>query len=57
MVDAGVTVDPDDDYLVALARQSGADCVVSGDPHLRQADIDDVVVLTPAEFLGRLSED
>jgi predicted nucleic acid-binding protein len=26
--------DPDDDYLVALARQAGAEAIVSGDGHL-----------------------
>lgn len=29
-----VSRDPDDDYLLALARSSGADCLVSGDPDL-----------------------
>ena len=57
MVEPGVTPDPDDDYLVALARQAGADCVVSGDPHLKQAALTDMEVLTPAEFLDRLPND
>ena len=30
----GITPDPGDDYLVALARESGAEFLVSGDPHL-----------------------
>jgi uncharacterized protein len=30
----GLTPDPKDDYIVALAREAGADCVVSGDAHL-----------------------
>ncbi len=55
VVEPGVTADPDDDYLVALARSAGADCLVSGDPHLKDAVLPDVEVLTPGEFLARLS--
>jgi putative PIN family toxin of toxin-antitoxin system len=29
----GLTPDPGDDYLVALARAAGAQCIVSGDAH------------------------
>lgn len=54
LVEHGVTMDPDDDYLVALARAGNADFLVSGDPHLRQATITDVTVLSPAEFLALL---
>ena len=46
-----MTADPDDDYLVALAREAKADFLVSGDRHLREAGLPDVVVLSPAEFL------
>ena len=44
--------DPKDDYLVALARVSGADYIVSGDPHLREAALGGraVPVLTPRQF-------
>jgi uncharacterized protein len=52
----GVTADPGDDYLIALARQSRADCLVSGDSDLLEARVDDVEILTPAQFLTRLSE-
>lgn len=45
--------DPDDDYLVALARTSGADALVSGDRDLREADVD-VRVLTPRELIDRI---
>jgi putative PIN family toxin of toxin-antitoxin system len=31
---AGLTADPDDDYLIALGRAAGADYLVSGDRHL-----------------------
>lgn len=45
------SVDPDDDYLVALAVSSGADFLVSGDRHL--TDISELVptVLTPRQFV------
>ena len=50
--------DPKDDYLVALARVSGADYLVSGDPHLTAASLDDatVTVLTPRRFSEMLEE-
>jgi predicted nucleic acid-binding protein len=47
----GVTADPGDDYLIALARQSRADCLVSGDSDLLEAGVDDVEILMPAQFL------
>jgi putative PIN family toxin of toxin-antitoxin system len=49
-----VTRDPDDDYLVALARVSRADLLVSGDGDLLELDVADVDVLTPREFVERL---
>lgn len=51
--------DPKDDYLVALVRVSGADYLVSGDPHLTRAgDKVPVTVLTPRRFSELLeSED
>ena len=50
-----VADDPKDDYLVALARESGADCVVSGDPHLNGLEGEGLpAVLTPRAFWERL---
>ena len=51
----GLSPDPDDDYLIALARAAQADYLVSGDRHL--LDLDDLVppVLTPREFLDLLA--
>lgn len=46
-----VSVDPRDDYLVALARESGAFALVSGDRHLLELDTRPPV-LTPRELLG-----
>lgn len=45
--------DPDDAYLIALARQSGADAVVSGDRDLTELDDPQPPVLTPAAVLDR----
>jgi putative PIN family toxin of toxin-antitoxin system len=47
----GLTPDPGDDYLVALARKADAQCIVSGDAHLRELTDAGPLVLTPREFL------
>jgi predicted nucleic acid-binding protein len=44
--------DADDDYL--LAQPHDADVLVSGDPHLRDADSSELQVLTPRELADRL---
>lgn len=46
-----VSVDPADDYLVALVRITGADALVSGDPDLLTLTVDDVVVLSPRQLI------
>lgn len=48
------TRDPKDDYLIALARQAAVDAVVSVDRDLLEADVNDVAIITPAEFLAQL---
>jgi uncharacterized protein len=49
-----LSTDPDDEYLIALARDVGADVLVSGDAHL--LDLRDLApVMTPAQFLVTLS--
>jgi uncharacterized protein len=50
----GLSPDPDDDYLIALARAAQADYLVSGDRHL--LDLSDPVppVLAPRQFLDLL---
>jgi putative PIN family toxin of toxin-antitoxin system len=50
----GVTPDPDDDYLVALARATGSDLLVSGDSHLLGLSDPSPPVLTPRAFLELL---
>ncbi|HEV7175475.1 MAG TPA: putative toxin-antitoxin system toxin component, PIN family [Solirubrobacteraceae bacterium] len=50
----GVSPDPDDDYLVALARAAGADYLVSGDRHLLDLTDPNPPVLTPRQFLDLL---
>jgi uncharacterized protein len=52
--EVGITADPDDDYLVALARAAHADYLVSGDRHLTQLPDPDPPVLTPRAFLELL---
>lgn len=47
--------DPDDEYLVDLARSVAADVLVSGDAHLLDLR-DRLPVRTPAEFLAALGE-
>jgi uncharacterized protein len=49
-----LTPDPDDDYLIALARAGGADYLVSGDRHLTDLPDPDPTVLTPRQFLALL---
>jgi predicted nucleic acid-binding protein len=49
-----LSADPDDEYLIDLARAAGADALVSGDAHL--LDLRGVVpVMTPAQFLASLA--
>jgi putative PIN family toxin of toxin-antitoxin system len=50
----GVSRDPDDDYLIALARDAAADCLVSGDRHLLELTEADPPILTPGQFLDLL---
>jgi predicted nucleic acid-binding protein len=51
-----VTRDPDDDYVIHLARAHDADLVVSGDADLLEWDEQDPPVIPPAEFEARLSQ-
>lgn len=46
--------DPDDDYLIALARTASADYLVSGDRHLLDLTDPDPPVLAPRQFLDVL---
>ncbi len=48
--------DPDDEYLIDLARDAAADTLVSGDAHLLELR-DLVPVMTPAQFLVTLGGD
>lgn len=49
--------DPDDAYLVDLARSSGTDVLVSLDRDLLDAQLPDLTVLDPAHFLARLASE
>lgn len=46
--------DPDDDYLVALMHATQADVLVSLDRDLLDAQLDNITVIDPAVFVGRL---
>ncbi|MDP8930421.1 MAG: putative toxin-antitoxin system toxin component, PIN family, partial [Actinomycetota bacterium] len=48
-----VSRDPDDDYLVVLARSANV-ALVSGDQDLTRLELSDLHVLTPREFLDAL---
>lgn len=50
----GLTRDPDDDYLVALAQNSNVDYLVSGDKDLTTLTVASLSVVTPAAFLALL---
>jgi putative PIN family toxin of toxin-antitoxin system len=52
---AAATRDPDDDYLVALARQHKADYIVTGDKDLLEWDDQVPPAITPAAFEDLLS--
>jgi putative PIN family toxin of toxin-antitoxin system len=52
--ETGLTPDPDDDYLVALARSADADYLVSGDRHLLDLSDPRPPVVSPRTFLELL---
>ncbi len=50
-----LSADPDDEYLIELARDAQADALVTGDAHL--LDLRAIIpAMTPAEFLQTLSD-
>ncbi len=50
-----ISADPDDEYLVDLARDAGADALVTGDAHL--LDLRAIIpAMTPAAFLATLPD-
>lgn len=52
----GLSPDPDDDYLLSLARIANADYLVSGDSHLTDIADPTPPVVTPRRFRDLLSE-
>lgn len=50
------TRDPDDDYLIALARANEVELIVSGDNDLLEWEAQQPPVITPSEFEHRFSE-
>ncbi len=55
-VQPGVTPDPKDDYLVALARATNAQFLISGDAHLTGLPDPEPPVIAPATFLRLLQD-
>jgi uncharacterized protein len=51
----GLTADPHDDYLVALARATRAGVLISGDRHLLDLVARLPPVLSPRAFVARLN--
>lgn len=52
-----VESDPDDDKFLALAQETRADYIVSGDPDLVElVEFAGILILTPARFLEILTE-
>jgi putative PIN family toxin of toxin-antitoxin system len=50
--------DPDDDYLLALTRSSGADYLVSGDPDLRDLEGENLPeIMSPRRFVNLIRQD
>jgi predicted nucleic acid-binding protein len=49
-----ITRDPNDDYLVRLARSAAVTTLVSGDRDLLEADVADVDIVTPRAFIDRV---
>ncbi len=51
---AVVEEDPDDDHFLACANSGGADCLVTGDPHLLKLEFyEGIPILSPADFVSR----
>jgi len=52
----GISRDPDDDYLITLARAAHVDGLVSGDRDILVLDEPDHPVWIPAMFLAKISD-
>jgi putative PIN family toxin of toxin-antitoxin system len=51
-----ITDDPDDDFIVHLAKVAGADVLVSGDPDITTVQLPGLVMMTPRSFLESLDD-
>ena len=51
-----VSRDPDDDYVVALAVQSGVEALVTGDLDLLEVDAPPVLIVAPKDALELFAE-
>jgi predicted nucleic acid-binding protein len=50
-----ITRDPNDDYLIALARGAGVDAIVSGDADLLALERADPAVVSPSRLVEQLA--
>lgn len=50
-----VSPDPDDDFLIALAREANANALISGDSDLADLELPDLHTLSRATFLRELA--
>ena len=49
-----VEKDPEDDTIIIAAVESNADCIISGDKHLKDLDTyQGIPILTPAQFVDQ----
>jgi len=53
-LDERISVDPDDDYLIAVGRAANAKAIVSDDSDLTDLAEPDPIVLAPTEFLNKI---
>jgi trehalose 6-phosphate phosphatase len=51
-----VPSDPNDDYLVALALDAGADILVTRDAHFDEVRSKELTIMTPGRFVRRITE-
>ncbi len=52
-----VLLDPDDDNVLACAKASSADCIVSGDSHLLDLKkFEEIEILTAADFIRQFQQ-
>jgi predicted nucleic acid-binding protein len=51
-----IPLDPNDDYLVVLALESGADVLITRDQHFEDVSVSGLRIITPSRFLRQFRE-